>query len=235
MVVMLTTALAMLAVGMDIPQNPSFDFSGVPSLAHATLKTHGVTIDMSAEKVATVSSVSVFKNESDQPLTATLWIPRRRIGDEKSGNPTFGIQAVWDNLPIKPTPATAGLQGTALNAKSYSYKSDLVYTVTFKPQQTCSLKLAYTLPFGRCGYDQKQKIAGYLFDSVNPIGLLSISYRYGGPTVFRLPESHPLDWGWQVGTKGVFARKENFTPGGELTYIDFYPGGFENIGGGNGK
>lgn len=235
MYVMLTTALAMLAVGMDIPENPSFDFSGVPSLARATLKTHGVTIDMSTEKVATVSSVSVFKNESDAPLTVQLWVPRRRIGDEKSGNPTFNINALWDNAPLKLSPATAGLQGTKVgnDNKSYAYKSDLVASVTFKPQQTCSLKINYSLPFGRCGYDQKQRIAGYVFDSSNTIGLLSISYRYGGPTVFRLPESHPTDWGWQVGAKGVFTRKENFVSDGSLTYIDFYPGGFENIGGGN--
>ncbi|MBN9502902.1 MAG: hypothetical protein BGO01_20240 [Armatimonadetes bacterium 55-13] len=232
---MLTPALFMLAVGMNVPENPSFDYSGVPSLPGATLKTHGVQVDMSTMKVATVTSTSVYKNETNKPVTLTLTIPRRRIGDAQSGNPTFNITALWNNAPIKMAPATEGLNGVKIGTddKSYSYHSDLVATVSFKAGQTCSLKINYSLPFGRCGYEQKQRIAAYKFDESNPIGLLSISYRYGGPTVFRLPEAQPTDWGWQIGTKGVFARKENFESPGELTYISFYPGGFEPIGGPN--
>lgn len=233
---MLTSALLLMAtVGMDVPENPSFDYSGVPSLPGIEMKTHGVQIDMSTAKIATVSSTTVFKNESDAPVTATLSVPRRRIGDSQSGNPTFSIGAAWDNQPLKLAPASAGepSQKVGNDNKSYGYRSDLIAKVTFKPRQTCSLKISYSLPFGRCGYEQKQRIAAYVFDSANPIGLMSISYRYGGPTVFRLPTAFPTDWGWQIGTKGVFTRKENFTGGGELTYISFYPGGFENIGGGN--
>lgn len=228
---MITAAICMLTLGSAYPENPSFDYSGVPSLPGLTLKTHGIQIDMSAAKVATAMSTSVFKNESSSPVTATLTIPRRRVGDSKSGNPTFAIDAKWDNAPLKLVAPGIAAPGTSLKGDTFSYQSDLTAKVTFKPGQTCSLKLSYSLPFGRCGYEQKQKVTGYLFESANAIGLLSLSYRYGGPTVFHLPEAFPNNWGWQVGAKGVFVRKENFQSNGDLTYITFYPGGFDNIGG----
>ncbi len=228
---MITAALCLFVGGLQLPSNPSFDYSGVPSLPGVTLKTHSVQIDMSSAKVSTLTSTSVFKNETSGPVTVTLTIPRRRVGDEKSGNPNFAIDAKWDNAAMKLASPAAGGPGEKLGGETYGYKSDLSAKVTFKAGQTCSLKISYSLPFGRCGYEQKQKVAAYAFESSNTIGLLSISYRYGGPTVFHLPEAAPKDWGWQVGAKGVFTRKENFQPNGVLTYITFYPGGFEDIGG----
>ncbi|MBX3119222.1 MAG: hypothetical protein KF784_09165 [Fimbriimonadaceae bacterium] len=229
---MLTAAICLFTVGMDLPSNPSFDYSGVPSLPGVALKSHGVQIDMSKDKTSTVTSTTVFKNESTAPVTVTLTIPRRRVGDDKSGNPTFTVDAKWDNLPMTLAMPAMALSGEKIGPEEYFYKNDLTKNVTFKAGQTSSLKISYTLPFGRCGYEQKQKMTGYAFDTSNMIGLLSISYRYGGPTVFHLPEAFPKDWGWQIGTKGAFVRKENFKPSGELTYITFYPGGFDNIGGG---
>lgn len=229
---MIAVALSLAIGGMDLPSNPSFDYSGVPSLPGLTLKSHGVQIDMSKEKVATVTSTSVFKNEGTAPVTARLTIPRRRVGDDKSGNPTFAVSALWDNQAMKLAMPAMALSGEKIGEEEYHYKNDLSANVTFKAGQTCSLKIAYTVNFGRCGYEQKQKIVAYAFDTPNAIGLMSLSYRYGGPTVFHLPQAFPKDWGWQIGTKGAYVRKENLVPKGELTYITFYPGGFDNIGGG---
>lgn len=231
---MLTTLIASAILAPALPENPSFDYSGLPSVPKTAMKTHGVQIDMATEKVATVTSTTVVKNMGTEPLTTQVRIPRRRVGDALSGNPTFLVKALWDNKPLELIYTNDKPKGEKLDIdkKSYSYRSDLYQNVTLGPGQTCSLKISYSIPFGRCGYEKKQLIAGYLFDSDSPVELMSVSFRYGGPTVFRLPEASPKDWGWQVGGKGVFKRIENFQPSGELTYITFYPGGFENIGGG---
>lgn len=229
---MLTTLLASIVLAPALPENPSFDFSGLPSVPKTTMRTHGVQIDMSAEKVATVTSTTVVKNMGTEPLTTQVKIPRGRIGDAMSGNPTFQVRALWDNKPLALIYTNDRPKGEKLDfdRKSYRYRSDLTQTVTLGPGQTSSLRISYSIPFGRCGYEKKQLIAGYLLDGESPVGQMNISYRYGGPTVFRLPEASPKDWGWQVGARGVFKRLEDFTPNGELTYITFYPGGFENIG-----
>jgi hypothetical protein len=229
---MLTTVLASMLLAPVLPENPSFDYSGLPSVPKTSMKTHGVQVDMSTEKVATITSTTVVKNEGTEPLKTIVSIPRRRVGDAKSGNPSFQVKALWNNQPLSLV-ATSGIprgQKLDIDNKSYVYKSDVFQQVTLGPGQTCSLKITYSIPFGRCGFEQKQKIAGYLFEGDQTVGLVSLSYRYGGPTVFRLPEAFPKDWGWQVGAKGVFRRLENFTPNGELTYITFYPGGFDRIG-----
>ncbi len=231
---MVTTLLATALLAPALPENPSFDYSGLPSVPNTAMRTHGVQIDMSTEKVATVTSTTVVKNLGTTPLTTQVRIPRRRVGDAMSGNPSFQVKALWDNKPLNLIYTNEKPKGEKLSIdrKSYTYQSDLYQNVTLGPGQTSSLKISYSIPFGRCGYEKKQLISGYLFESDSPVELLSISYRYGGPTVFRLPEASPRDWGWQVGGKGVFKRIENFRPSGELTYITFYPGGFENIGGG---
>lgn len=229
---MLTATLAGFFLAPAIPENPSFDYTGLPSIPSVAWKTHGVQIDMSTDKVATITSTTVVKNETTEPLKTLVTIPRRRIGDANSGNPNFVVKALWNNLPINLKSGTGLPKGEKLDIdkKSFAYKSDVFEQVVLGPGQTCSLKVSVSIPFGRCGYEQKQKVAAYLFEGTQTIGLTSISYRYGGPTVFRLPEANPSDWGWQVGTAGVFKRLENFTPKGELTYITFYPGGFEKIG-----
>jgi hypothetical protein len=64
-----------------------------------------------------------------------------------------------------------------------------------------------------------------VLDGDKTIGQMNVTYRYGGKTVFRLPEAHP-NLGWQTGERGSFVRQENFWPDNQLTFIAFYPGGF---------
>jgi hypothetical protein len=229
---MLTATLTLLLLAQQLPENPGFDLSGMPRVnaSGVRVQTHSVMIEL-VDKVANVTSTTVFRSDSSAAMPVTVTVPRLRIGDANSGQPSFRVSASWSGAPMSLTPTGARGSSRPLgDGKSVVYRSDLMGRASMKAGGTHSLRVSYSVPFGRAGFDQKQRIAGYMFDSGPTIGQLNVAYRYGGRTVFRLPEAHP-NWGWQVGAKGVFIRQENFAPSGELTYITFYPGGFENIGG----
>jgi len=227
---MITTAIALLAFqGARLPENPSFDYSGLPQLRTAEkvdFQTHSVTLEIGGvrEGYVDVSTTTVLKNTTDATIRATLIIPRRRLGDPNSGQPTFDISATWDKKPLKLTPASDhGYSETV--GKVVKYSSDLSTKVILSAGSTYALKINYQVLLGKGGYEQKQRLAGYLFDGDKTIAQLNIVYRYTNKTVFRLPEMHP-NLGWQIGEKGAFVREENYWPDNQLTYLSFYPGGF---------
>lgn len=227
---MITTAIALLMLGgQKLPENPSFDFSGLPQLRtpeKVDVLSHSVTLDIEATKegYVDVSSTTVFKNNTSSPIRATLLIPRRRYGDAKSSFPNFDITATWDKSPLKLIAASDhGFSETVGNVVKYS--TDLSSQVKLAAGSTYGLRINYQVPIGKGGYEQKQRLVGYLFDGDKTIGTVNITYRYGGKTVFSLPEAHP-NLGWQIGNKGAFVREENYWPDNQLTFIAFYPGGF---------
>jgi hypothetical protein len=228
---MITTALVLATLLQSkLPDNPSFDYSGLPQLRtpeRVDIISHSVTceIDGTREGFVDVTSTTVFKNMTKASIKATLVVPRRRYGDANSSFPNFDITGTWDLKKLILTPASDhGYQEA--NGKVVKYATDLSAPVRLMPGGTYGLRLSYTVPIGKCGYEQKQKIVGYLFDGDKTIGQLNVTYRYGGKTVFSLPEARP-NLGWQVGEKGAFVRQENYWPDNQLTYVTFYPGGFE--------
>ncbi len=225
----MTLALAIQAIG-GLPEHPGFDFSGLPTVQgglHA--QTCGVTI-LTTDDYCDVSSQTVYKN-AGAAGSGTVTIPRRRFGDGGSGNPSFAIQATWDNKPVSlgMQPGSGGKD--AGNGVSL-YSSDLKAKVPMAKGGTHVLRIHYRTMLGKCGFDRKQKIVGYWLDGTDQIDGLNVAYQYGGKTVFRLPEVNPDDFGWQVGSRGAFIRKQAWTPGGQMTFLSFYPGGFKPIGDG---
>ncbi len=227
---MITTAIALVALaGQRLPQNASFDYSGFPELRTAEkveVQTHSVTANVGylKEGYVDVTSLTVFRNDTNSKLRATLIVPRRRLGDANSGQPTFDISATWNNTALDLIPASEkGYSEPAGNSVRYS--SDLCAKVTLDPLATYSLRISYEVPIGKSGYEQKQRIAGYLFDGDRTIKQMNISYKFNDRTVFDLPEMRP-NLGWQVGYGGAFIRENNYWPDNQLTYMVFYPGGF---------
>lgn len=209
-----------------LPTNTTLDYTGLPQFAAATpieVRGHTVTIRVQDETV-TIESTTEVRNHGDTG-SATILIPRRRMGDDASGQPGFTVEATWDRTPV--TFAPVADQGTSerVDAKTTRYASDLSGTVTLGKEATHALRLKTVLPLGRTGSAPQRRIVGYLLEGGGPIVTLNVAFKYGPPTVFNLPTAAP-DWGWQIGKKGAFAQRKNFTPAGEVATIEFYKGGF---------
>lgn len=226
----MTTAIALMALAAQrMPENPSFDYSGLPQLRtveKVDILFSNVTLQVGLVRdgYVDVSTTTLYKNRTDSTVKATLIIPRRRVGDASSGQPTFDIAATWDgkNLPLIP----ASDRGySEISGKSVKYSSDLSAKVRLGAGATIALKTTYQVPIGKSGYELKQRVAGYLFDGDKTIGQINVVFKYNEQTVFRLPEMHP-NLGWQVGDKGAFVREDNYWPDNQMMYLTFYPGGF---------
>ena len=227
---MITTAILMMSMFQaKLPENPSFDYSGMPQLRTAEkvdIVSHSVTLEIAGTKegFVDVSSTTLFKNTTKYNVQATILVPRRRYGDAMSSFPGFEINATWDQKKL-PLVAASDHGFSETIGKTVKYSTDLAAVVKLAPGATYGLRINYTIPIGKGGYEQKQKLVGYLFDGDKTVGQMNIAYRYGGKTVFSLPEARP-NIGWQTGDKGAFVRKDDFFPDNQLTYIAFYPGDF---------
>ena len=230
------TVLALLAIN-HVDDNLSFDYSGFPQLrasAPFAIRSHGVTLDADAKNVevskdgtVTVTSITVFRYQGNEDCVGTVVIPRIRVGDEQSGQATFKVEATWDKKKIDLSPDTP--KGTQKGGgKEVTYRNDLSGMVMYKKQGTHALRITYKVALGRAGYEQKQRIVGYLLNPPMPVDLLAISYRFAESTMFGLPAVAP-DLGWSIGDKGATYRKENFQASKQLTSVVFYPTDLGNI------
>lgn len=208
------------------PENPSTDFSGIPQVSGTvSIVSHNVQVEL-YPRYATVTSTTLVKNNGGVGA-ASIKIPRERIGDQQSGFPTFEIKATWVNQPLTLKPTS----GSKVDGPHSLYTNWLTGTGAMKAGGSYALRISYLVPLGRSGFDHKQNFAAYDLSTSSPIGTLMCSYKYANGVVFRLPETRP-DIGWQVGSRGVFKRWENYTGDAGISNLAYYPGGFKDIGGG---
>ncbi len=222
--------LSLLPALAGFPENASFDFSGMPYLSGANfvaVRTHSASLELE-KGIVSAASTTVFKNGSNRKLTLTLVLPRGRVGDATSGMPAFMPAATWDRAPLKLAPQSSRGTSKPLEGKSFVYRSDLVARVGLNPGATHSLRVAYRLPEGRCGFEKKQRILGYAVEN-SRVGQFNLAFRSAGKSVFNLPKAHP-DWEWQLGAKGAYIRIEPFEAQAQVAYFTYYPGGFDDIG-----
>lgn len=234
---MVTGAIAFLAL-MQSPSAapPSFDYSGIPTLTSTTAQplsvrvvSHSVTIEIGDRDVR-VSSVTQFRNAQRRDAPIRVFIPRRRMGDENSGPPSFAMNATWDKsaLPLGPREPNASWRN---DGPVTLYTNDLAGTAALKAEGTHAVRVNYTVPLGRTGLGQKMRILGYsLGGTATQVETLDVSLKNVGGTIFKLPEMRPRGWRWQVGERGAYIRHRWFTPKEELVTASFYPDGFEDIG-----
>lgn len=222
----------MLAALLALPPDTTLDYTGLPQLASPQpyeIRGHSATIRIDGNTVV-VESTTEYRNRGGAG-TATLLVPRRRAGDEQSGQPTFNVEATWDKKPIKLSPTGSRGSSERIDARQTQYASDLTATVSLGKQSTHALRLRATTALGKAGRGPKQRIAGYLLEGGVPFGVLNLTFQYGRPTVFGLPEAAP-SLGWQIGDRGAFVRKTDYTPSGEIATVAFWPGGFGGRDGG---
>lgn len=216
----------MLAALLVLPANTTLDYSGLPQLsapAAYDIRGHSATIKIDGETV-TVESTTEYRYRGEA-ATGKILVPRLRVDAEnpKPEPPTFAVEATWDKRPIQL--GAAEVQPTSVDRPTSATKSYLSANVLLGKQATHALRLRMSMPLGRTGKAPQRRIAGYLLEGAVPIGVLNVSFQYGPPTVFNLPDVEPK-LGWSVGTRGAFVRKTNYTPTGEVTTVAFWPGGF---------
>jgi len=227
-------SLALLALTQvpALPPNSIVDYTGMPEIRAAAgslqLRTHSATIEIQGE-TAVVTSTTEVKNLTSGPLPIAVVLPRRRVADRGTSQPSFPIELLANRRAIPLQESRRGIVDRP-NSRQTDAVSDQEGRLTMGRNSTLGLRVTARIPLGRAGIDRKQRLAAYQLGGALPVGQLNIAYRYAGDTVFRLPEARP-DLGWQIGPRGAFTRLSNVTPAGQVTSVAFYPGGFDNIGG----
>jgi len=227
---MLPITFALLAYQVNLPPAPSFDYSGTPSFAgvdasNLLIRGHSAIVEVGSREVR-VSTTTEVKNRSNRAITVRLVVPRRREGDENSGQPTFAVSATLGQAFVNLRPVSTRGSQRELGPKHVHYESDLQAPVTLQPGATYGLRTSYSVALGHAAADGKTKVTGYALEGDASIGQFNLSYKTSRGEVFRLPEAHPsLDW--EIGTTGAFTKKTDFVPGHRLSWISFYAGGFD--------
>lgn len=216
-------------------RNAGVDYSGLPRFVGDVpyrIESSVVTVSLDARDKsagpygsATFQTTTLFRNTGSAAWTAEAVIPRRRIGDAKSGPPTFDVQATFNRAPVLLTPMgraqMAGGRGMEVD-----YTNDVSGQVTVPPGGSSTLRTTFKLPIGRAGYEQKQRMTGYLLAGDVPVGQIQVAFKYDQHTVFGLPTITPKAPDWQIGRTGAFLRRNAAATHDQLLAFVFYPGGY---------
>lgn len=233
----------MVAVGLLLagvlasPAEPALVLTGVPfwregSLARAVrLVTHSVTIGVEGERIR-ISTVTQFKNETDDEIRGRLAIPLfgqnwRSLGlDAPPPRPSLR----WDQTLLEPVEALSPADGETPPLPGLRYA--WLYEVTFRPRSTHALRLAAELPLGRGGLGRDLRMIGYDFQGFaswrRPVSRLNFAVQTPPGEVFQVHQALPRV-NWQIGPRGAFFRRENLT---ELPAVlfSYYRNAFEPLG-----
>jgi hypothetical protein len=229
--------LLLLAGLAQVPEAPetSLVYSATPQISVVSAKGgrlelawHTVTMSLDKEQ-AKVNCVSLFKNMSDQIVDAEVWIPVHVDG--WSTNYGTGMKVLWADAAVSPvrTKDEGQDEGDMRHTTRW-----YIYKVSFRPHAQRSLKTEMTLPIQVTGPDGMERQVGYQFaPSDTPFETLSMSIKYSPSLVYRTIATTPRKWDWQVGARGAFVKRENFTVNGPtLATFRYYRGGFDKIGDG---
>lgn len=223
MCMMTTLALLIIASG------PTYQGSGIPTSQSAGAKSievqiHSVKFALSGDG-ADVTSMTLFRNQSDKAVTIRIDLPRAAVADG-AAVPAMGMgfAGTWDKRAVQWMKSL----GSDTTDSGSSFQAE------FGPHATHALRLKYRIGAGTTGYEDKKRMFAYSIDGANswagPIGKFDVAFTYTQHEVFGLPELEPKG-SWQVGQTGAFARFEQFQsadPKSEIR-MTYYPGGFASL------
>ncbi|MFQ3677064.1 MAG: hypothetical protein SNJ74_03885 [Fimbriimonadaceae bacterium] len=252
---MIASVLAAVVVGSPaIPQNVRVEYTGIPTLTRngvpvpgVRVVTHSATAELIGDRVRFVSTTQ-FRNDTREPQPVDITIPRRGHAPlevvptrgRRPANlpatvvqpplPNFGVVARWDQTALSLVPAGA-TRTTVGRDVSQHMTNDLRATATMVATGTHALRIETTVPVGSGGLDGKMRFVGYLDSQTTPIGQYNFAFRYPQEgSVFGLPSISFDERRWQVGDRGAFIQRNNYTPANSVILFSFYPGGFDPIG-----
>jgi hypothetical protein len=228
-----------------LPQNATVAFAGAPTTLDrgvpVRMTSHSVTHRLRDGEIVT-ETVSLFRNQSNRPVTARLALPVYRRTVNAATTPPVRIQsAVWDRNPLSLNvgggPVGTSIAGDARDGAWTFSTTNHVANVTFRPQGTHSLRVVYQSTPGRAGLDRLLRVVAYDISPATawagPIGQFNYSIQYNPQIVFQVFSYRPTGWDWRVDLQsGAFVRRDNFVPpqDGLLAFV-YYPNTFEPIGG----
>lgn len=215
---MLAIAAAIAFQSSNLPEKAVVAYSGIPTITgqNVAIQSHTVTILLTKDR-AEVSTLTLVKNNGGAG-SASFSIPEFQTEPPAPG---FEVTATWANTPV--TLKREGIVGIP-EQRNPSWRFSAAGPM--KNLGTYALRVTYSAPLGKCGFDHKQWLAAYDLTSAVPIGTLMVTYKYGPGVVFHEPEAGP-NLGWQIGLKGAYVRLDNYDGKGGLSYCAFYPGGFK--------
>ena len=245
-----TTVLATLVAfqaAAPLPQNAALVYSGIPGIVPGgssaeppTSQVRMVSSDVDFEltkATATVTSVTLFHNDSAKPVSVNLRLPVVALNPVLGRGWDIAFKATLNGVPLKIGPLQSGtginLDSTQQDAqaKVERFKSA---TAVFGVKNTYALRVTYQVPMGKAGLDGMLRLIAYetagATNWAGPMDRLNFTVHYGPGVVFHVSSAEP-DWGWQIGHKGAFFKQDSFRPQGDtLVRFVFYPGGFDKIG-----
>lgn len=240
---MLMPLLASMILTQTIPTSASVIYPCFPeSKADTTVRmmTHAATYKLAKDSVE-FSSLSVLKNDSDQPATVDLILPVRgkQVNWEQSQKMRFAATLNKVNTKLQVgeivrTPPNAAQKANGIWAATF--QRSYTTRITFKPHETKSLATNFSAPIGRAGLDGVQKMVVYDTAGADnwggAIGQFNYAIQYRPSLVLNVYAALP-EGNWQIGSSGAFWKKYDYAPPQKATLIfTYYPGGFEKIGGG---
>lgn len=212
--VALTAALLFRTPG-DLPEKAAVGYCGIPDLANRNLviQSHTATLTIASDHVE-VSTLTLVKNNGPAATYTVNLLPASRGGSPVPA----GITATWANAPVA--------WNQAHRMDQMSGQPPIYASLRVQKLGTYALRIKYSAPIGKCGFDHKQRIVAYDLFSTAPIGTLMVTYSCAQGVVFHEPEAGP-DLGWQIGVRGAFLKLDNYNGKAGLSYCAFYPGGFK--------
>jgi hypothetical protein len=243
------TLLATLAAfqAQALPDNAAVVYSGIPGIvpggssaqapvSPVRMVSSDVTFELT-NATATVTSVTLFHNESAKPVSVNLKLPVVALNPVLGRGWDIDFKATLNGTPLKVGPLQSGMlvnfnsERHEAPAKVERYK---VAPVVFGVKNTYGLKITYQVPMGKGGLDGMLRLIAYETAGASawngPLDRLNFTIHFGPSVVFHVSSAAP-DWGWQIGDKGAFFKQDSFQPQGDtLVRFVFYPGGFDKIG-----
>ncbi|MBS1721182.1 MAG: hypothetical protein JST35_12115 [Armatimonadetes bacterium] len=223
---MLIAALALL---QQFPENSSLDLLGHTRFSANEIQLNATSVVLQAKTGEVAMEELHLVRPNPGAKTMTFSVPRLRMGDDKSGQPSFVVKATFNGQPVN---LTAGGRNREGSGKQVLYTNLLTGTAPLRKGAEQRLVITTTLKFGRCGYEQKQGIVAFAIDHPGTvINKFQMAFKYPAGTTLGNPGLLPAEGGWQTSQTGCFVRTESVSKDETLLYgLTWYAGDFRPIG-----
>ncbi|MBS1724894.1 MAG: hypothetical protein JSS66_18290 [Armatimonadetes bacterium] len=208
---------------------PAASWSGSPvwvskdsAAAHVRTVFHTTTITLDRDSM-TYRGKTLFKNTGDKEIAGSVRVPVMGF----QGNGDFfksDVKGTWGGTSL----------GSAKMMSDANVEANWIqwwgFDVSLKPGEWKSFESTLTRPLPKMGEGQAERLVRFkLFGSRDQWDQFQLAIKWPRGLVFQTIESKP--GGWQVGDRGAFWSKNNWTPTDTEFRFRFYPGTFEGIGG----